>query len=404
MKRKMPLAPETPHGASLHCILVLLLLVASAAQAAVQPRIQSPTPDQAVFGEVDVSVLMSADEPVTRVEIFVNGVRRAVLTQPPFRTRIDVGEDNSSREFKVVAYGASGSTGTHTVATEAVRIDDQIEVRLQQLFVTVTRSGAADSRRILDLEQEDFRILDNGKPQEIVTFGKGEVPITAVLLLDTSESMQGERLEAARRGASVFLSGMRPDDEASLLMFSDRLLRATPFTQDRGELEQALAETEAVGGTSVNDFLYMSLKLLDSRIGRRAVVLLSDGFDVHSVLPIEEVLWKARTSQSLIYWIQLDDDAKEKSFNSAWRDHTANDREYQTLKKTVEESGGRILSIERIGELEYAFASIMKEMREQYVLGYYPTEFKKDGRWHKISVDVKRPGVKVRVREGYVDY
>ena len=374
------------------------------AEAAVQPRIQSPAPDQAVFGEVDVSVLMSADEPVTRVEIFVNGVRRAVLTQPPFRTKIDVGEDNSAREFKVVAYGASGSTGTHSVATEAIRIDDEIEVRLQQLFVTVTRSGAADARRILDLEQEDFRILDNGKTQEIVTFGKGEVPITAVLLLDTSESMQGERLEAARRGASVFLGGMRPDDEASLLMFSDRLLRVTPFTQDRGELEQALAETEAAGGTSVNDFLYMSLKLLDSRIGRRAVILLSDGFDVHSVLPIEEVLWKARTSQSLIYWIQLDDDGKEKSFNSAWRDHVANDKEYQTLKKTVEESGGRILGIERIGELEHAFASIMKEMREQYVLGYYPTDFKKDGKWHKISVDVKGSGMKVRVREGYVDY
>lgn len=382
----------------------LVVLSTGVVEAAVQPRIQSPTSNQPVFGEVEVSVAMSADEPVTRVEIFVNGVRRAVLTQAPFKTVIDVGEDNSSREFKVVAYGASGTTGTHSVATEAVRIDDQIEVRLQQLFVTVTRSGSEDSRRILDLEQGDFRIFDNGQAQEIVTFGKGEVPITAVLLLDTSESMQGERLEAARRGASVFLSGMRPDDEASLLMFSDRLLRATPFSQDRNELEQALAETEAVGGTSVNDFLYMSLKLLDSRIGRRAIILLSDGFDVHSVLPIDEVLWKARTSQSLIYWIQLDDDGKEKSFNSAWRDHKANDHEYQTLKKTVEESGGRILGIQRIGELEHAFASIMKEMREQYVLGYYPTAFKKDGKWHKISVDVKRPGVKVRVREGYVDY
>lgn len=403
LRERFVRALETPHGASLSGVLLLFLL-ASAAQAAVQPRIQSPSANQPVFGEVEVSVLMSADEPVTRVEIFVNGVRRAVLTQAPFKTVIDVGEDNSSREFRVVAYGASGASGSHSVATEAVRIDDQIEVRLQQLFVTVTRSGSADSPRILDLEQEDFRILDNGRAQEIVTFGKGEVPITAVLLLDTSESMQGERLEAARRGASVFLSGMRPDDEASLLMFSDRLLRATPFSQDRNELEQALAETEAVGGTSVNDFLYMSLKLLDSRIGRRAIVLLSDGFDVHSVLPIDEVLWKARTSQSLIYWIQLDDDGKEKSFNSAWRDHKANDHEYQTLRKTVEESGGRILSIQRIGELENAFASIMKEMREQYVLGYYPTDFKKDGKWHKIGVDVKRPGVKVRVREGYVDY
>lgn len=379
-------------------------LSAGVAQGAVKPHIQAPTADQPIFGEVDVAVQVSADEPVSRVEIFVNGVRRAVLTQPPFRTKIDVGEDNSAREFKVVAYGAKGGVGTDTVATDAIRIDEQLEVRLQQLFITVSRSGEADARRILDLEQEDFRIYDNGQQQEIVTFGKGEVPITAVLLLDTSESMQGDRLEAARRGASVFLGGMRPEDEASLLMFSDRLLRATHFTQDRSELEQALAEVEAVGGTSVNDFLYMSLKLLESRLGRRAVILLSDGFDVHSVLPIDEVLWKARTSQSLIYWIRLDEEQKEKSFNSAWRDHKGNDHEYQTLKKTVEESGGRILDIQRIGELEHAFASIMKELREQYVIGYYPTDFKKDGRWHKISVDVRRSGVKVRVREGYVDY
>jgi Ca-activated chloride channel family protein len=383
---------------------LMVVLTAGAVYAGVQPRIQAPSSDQPVFGEVDVAVQVAADEPVSRVEIYVNGVRRAVLTAPPFRTKIDVGEDNAQREFKVVAYGASGAVGTASVATQAVRIDEQLEVRLQQLYVTVSRSGSENAARILDLEQDDFRIYDNGKPQEVVTFGKGEVPITAVLLLDTSESMQGERLEAARRGASVFLGGMRPDDEASMILFSDRLLRATPFTQDRSVLEQALAETEAEGGTSVNDFLYMSLKLLDARIGRRAVILLSDGFDVHSVLPIDEVLWKARTSQSLIYWIQLDEGQQEKSFNSAWRDHKGNDHEYQTLKKTVVESGGRILNIQRIGELEHAFASIMREMREQYVLGYYPTDFKKDGRWHQIKVDVKRSGVKVRVREGYVDY
>lgn len=385
-------------------MLLFLLAAAAPANAAVQPRIQSPTADQPVFGKVEVAVQVTANEPVSRVEIYVNGIRRAVLTAPPFRTTLDVGDDNSEREFKVVAYGASGAVGTDTVATYAVRIDEQLEVRLQQLYITVSRSSDSDAARILDLEQDDFKIYDNGKPQEIITFGKGEVPLSAVLLLDTSESMAGERLEAARRGASTFLSGMRPDDEASLVLFADRLLRATPFTQDRGVLEQAMAETDAAGGTSVNDFLYMSLKLLDAQLGRRAVVLLSDGFDVHSVLPIDEVLWKARTSQALIYWIQLEDKQKEQSYNSAWRDHKGNDHEYQTLKKTVVESGGRIVKIQRIGELEHAFASIMKELREQYVIGYYPTEFKKDGRWHAIKVDVKRPGVKVRVREGYVDY
>jgi Ca-activated chloride channel family protein len=384
--------------------LLILALAAGVAGAAVQPRILSPSPDQAIFGEVDVAIQVAADEPVSRVEIFVNGVRRAVLTSPPWRTKLDMGDDNLQREFKVVAYGASGASAAATLDTVPVRIDEQMEVRLRQLYVTVTRSGGADSPRVLDLDQGDFQVFDNGKRQEIADFGKGEVPLTTVLLLDTSESMQGERLEAARRGASVFLSGMRQDDEASMVLFSDRLLRATHFTGDRSELEQALAETEASGGTAVNDFLYMSLKLLDARIGRRAVILLSDGFDVHSVLPIDEILWKARTSQSIIYWIQLDENQKETSFSSAWRDHVGNDHEYQTLKKTVLESGGRILKIEKANQLEGAFANVLRELREQYVLGYYPTDTKKDGRWHQIKVDVKRSGIKVRVREGYVDY
>lgn len=384
-------------------IVLALLALSSAAYAAVSPRIVSPTPDQPIFGQVEIAVEVSANEPVSRVEIFINGVRRAVLNAPPFRTTIDVGDDNTPREFKAVVYGTSGAMASDTVATNPIRIDEQMDVNLRQLYVTVTRSGS--DGRVLSLEQGDFRIFDNGKEQQVADFGKGEVPITAVLLLDTSESMQGERLDAARRGASTFLAGMRPDDEAMMLLFSDRMLRATPFTADRASLEQALAETEASGGTAVNDFLYTSLKLLDNRIGRRAIVLLSDGFDVHSVLPIDEVLWKARTSQSIIYWIQLDEDQKETSFNSAWRDHKGNDHEYQTLKKTVEESGGRILSIQRIGELDHAFASIMREMREQYVIGYYPTDAKRDGRWHEIKVNVVgRQGVKVRVREGYVDY
>ncbi len=384
--------------------LFILALAAGVAGAAVQPRIVAPAPDQAIFGQVDVAVQVAADEPVTRVEVFINGVRRAVINQPPWRTTIDVGDDNAQREFRVVAYGASGASAAATLETAPVRIDEQLDVQLRQLYVTVTRSGGADSPRILDLEQGDFEIYDNGKRQEIADFGKGEVPITAVLLLDTSESMQGERLEAARRGASTFLSGMRQDDEASLVLFSDRLLRATNFTGDRAELEQALAETEASGGTAVNDFLYMSLKLLDARIGRRAIILLSDGFDVHSVLPIDEVMWKARTSQSIIYWIQLDERQKETSFSSAWRDHIGNDHEYQDLKKTVLESGGRILRIDKASQLEDAFANVMRELREQYVLGYYPTDSKKDGRWHSIKVDAKRSGIKVRSRDGYVDY
>jgi VWFA-related protein len=258
-----------------------------------------------------------------------------------------------------------------------------------------------DGRSNLALEQDDFQVFDNGVPQQIVTFGRDELPLTAVLLLDTSESM-GERQEAVRRGARAFLDGMKPSDEAMLALFSDRLLRFTPFTSDKKTLDSAIVNTQASGGTAVNDFLYLSLKLLDARQGQRVVVLFSDGSDVHSVLPAADVLWKARAGQSLIYWIQLG--GKHQSFTSAWRDFKGNDREYETLENAVRESGGRTLQIDRIEDLEGAFRNILQELRQQYALGYYATTSKGDGSWHKVNVQLKGRGGRVRSREGYADY
>lgn len=381
--------------------LVLTLFAAGAARAGVQARIESPLPDQAVFGPTLVKVQIVAGDPVARIEVFVNGKLVGTMTQPPYELTYDAGEANIEREFKVVVHSTLGESFAGSVVTRPVQIDDEMELRLQQLFVTVARGG----ERALDLEEGDFRIFDNGKPQKIVTFGKGELPLTAVLLVDTSESMKGERLEAARRGVDAFLKDMKPLDEAMLVLFSDRLLRATPFQQEaKDQLGRVVTETEASGGTAVNDFLYMSLKMLEPRLGRRVVILLSDGSDVHSVLPMSEVLWKARTSQAMIYWIQLEGGEKHRSYASAWRDAKSNTAEYESLQKAVLESGGRILPIDRVGEIEHAFRNVLRELREQYVLGYYPTDVRKDGRWHEVKVDVKGLGLQVRTRDGYVDF
>jgi len=376
---------------------ILTLLLAGAASAQVAVHILSPSSDQPIFGPLDVKVGVQAREPIDRVEVFVNGKLMGFSKTPPYRVRIDVGDDNVRREFRAVAYTRSGATGADTLVTNPVQIMDELDLKLRALFVTVTRDG----ERTLNLDQGDFQIFDNGAPQEIVTFGRDELPLTAVLLLDTSESMREKELEAVRQGAKAFLDGMKPADEAMVALFSDRLLRLTPFTSDKATLASTLSGVKSAGGTAVNDFLYLSLKALEMRQGQRVVVLFSDGSDVHSVLPASDVLWKARAGQALIYWIQLG--GKHKSFTSAWRDYTANDREYDELEQAVRESGGRILPIERVGELELAFRNILQELRQQYALGYYPNNSKGDGKWHKIDVRVKGAG-RVRTREGYADY
>ena len=388
----------TPNRAVLGVAAGLFLLAAAAlGQPAV--RIQSPRPDQPVFGPTQVEVGVKSGEAVERVEVFVNGKLVGTAKTPPYRVNADLGEENVRREFKAVAHTASGAVGTDTVVTVPVQVNDEMNLKLRALFASVVHGGRSN----LTLGQDDFEVLDNGVPQQIVTFGRDELPLTAVLLLDTSESMrEGNRLEAVRRGARAFLDGMKPADEAMLALFSDRLLRFTPFLSDTKALDAAITSTPAAGGTAVNDFLYLSLKLLDARQGQRVVVLFSDGSDVHSVLPASDVLWKARAGQSLIYWIQLG--GKHQSFTSAWRDYQGNDREYETLEKAVRESGGRTLSIERLEDLEGAFRSILQELRQQYALGYYPTTAKGDGTWHKVDVRVRGFSGRVRTREGYADY
>ena len=373
------------------------LLLAGAALGQVAVKIQAPAPDQPVFGPTDVEVGVRTAEPVSQVELFVNGKLMGTAQKAPYRFNVDLGDENVRREFRVVAHTVSGATGADTLVTVPVQINDEMNLKLRALFVSVVSGG----RNNLAFEQDDFQVFDNGAPQQIVTFGRDELPLTAVLLLDTSESMQGDRQDAVRRGAKAFLDGMKPADEAMLALFSDRLLRFTPFTSDKKTLDSAITATQAAGGTAVNDFLYLSLKLLDARQGQRVVVLFSDGSDVHSVLPASDVLWKARAGQSLIYWIQLG--GKHQSFTSAWRDFKGNDREYETLEKAVEESGGRILPIQRIEELEGAFRNILQELRQQYALGYYATTAKGDGAWHKVEVRVKGRG-RVHTREGYADY
>jgi Ca-activated chloride channel family protein len=384
----------------LGAVLALGLLTTGAARAAVGVQIDSPADGAPIFGQTEVKVQVGAGEPVTKVEIYINGKLLGTMTKPPYTLTVDAGDENLKRELKVVAYGPAGVIGSSSRTVQPVQIDDTIDLKLQQLFVTVNRGES----RALDLSEADFRISDNGKSQQIVTFGKGELPLTAVLLLDTSESMKGERLEGVRRGAKAFLQGMKPLDEAALVMFSDRLLQLTPFSEDKQTLAQALTKTEAAGGTAVNDFLYMSLKLLEPRLGRRVVILLSDGSDVHSVVPMSDVLWKSRTGQAMIYWIQLEGGEKHHSYTSAWRNAELNDKEYETLEKAVVESGGRIQRIDKTAELEGAFRSILQELREQYVIGYYPSDVRKDGRWHDVSVNVQSYGVRVRTRDGYLDF
>ncbi|MEM8963003.1 MAG: VWA domain-containing protein [Acidobacteriota bacterium] len=357
-----------------------------------------PTGLEAVFGQITVEADVQAPEAV-EVELFVDGRSFGSLDTPPYRWQVDVGQNNQGHTFEVVATGASGVTDRSTIKTPAIKINEEVDVALQQLYVTVMRSNG---ERVLDLVQGDFDVVDDGKRQNIVTFARGDLPLTAVFLIDASESMKGERFRSALRGAEVFVRGMKDLDEASLVLFSDHILKSTSFTNNAEALLDPLEGVEPGGNTSINDHLYLALKRLERRQGRRVVVLFTDGADLHSVLDMADVVWTARRSQALIYWLRLGDGSAD--FSTAWRNFEGNRAQLEKLTRAVEESGGRINDLNGIDEIEPAFRDLLRELREQYVLGYYPTNDRDDGRWRDVDVDVDRSGTSIRARDGYVDF
>lgn len=366
----------------------------------IEVTITSPTGDHAVFDRVEVTALVEAQVPIERVEFFLDGRRFATVARPPYSAWVDVGEENAVRHFTVIAVGSSGARVGAAVSTPAVEIDFVVDAPLQQLYVTATR----EDRPALDLQQSDFRILDSGVEQELITFERGDVPMTIAVLVDVSESMRGEQLRVALDAARGFLSRLSPLDEALILTFSDRTHRLTTSSSEIGSLAEALDDLQPGGGTTLNDHLYLALRLLEGRQGRPVIILLSDGADTLSFLTMEEVLWKVHRSNAVIYRIHLHPiGIRSVPLATAWRSTEEHADEVEGLEEAVDDSGGRVTALARIEELEQALDEVLLELRQQYVLGYYPTDPKDDGTWRPVRVEVGKPDIELRTRAGYID-
>lgn len=365
-------------------------------------KVVSPPGGAPAFGEVDLAVKVKGPVPLQHVDYYVDGQRAGRVTSPPWKLRFDLGQSNVGHLIRAVGVDVLGGNGEAQVRTATIASDMSFDVRLQQLFVSVTSSGQA----VQGLRQGDFEIVnDEGDREAITTFGGGDLPISAVLLLDSSESMKGAPLKAALAGVQAFVDRTRADDETMVAFFSDRLISATTFIKDDAALKRALGEVEAAGGSAVNDHLYYALNRLVPRLGRRVVVVLSDGLDVSSFLDMEQVLERARRSQAMVYWLRLEDAEGGKGapkYITSWRNATDNQRQYQTLEQLVTESGGRILKIRQVEQIDDSFRQVIDELRQQYVIGFQPHDARGTGHWRPLKVKV-RGEFAVRTRAGFVD-
>jgi Ca-activated chloride channel homolog len=276
-------------------------------------------------------------------------------------------------------------------------------VDLVSLSVTATN---AQGQYVTGLTREDFLVLEDGLPQELVFFSPAEAKLAISLLIDSSGSM-GERMALTRRAASRFIGQLRPGDIAQVVEFNTRVHVLQGFTSDHQALHKAIGSIAAGGQTSLYNAIYIALRTFDSRpdaideTRRHVVVVLSDGEDTSSLITYESVLDAARRSQSVIFSIGLALDPALGQGRGPAPGRLFVESPRFILRQLADQTGGRLLLTDRADDLETIYDAIADELAHQYILGYQPRPVDGDDEWRTIGVRVNQPNVQARTRPGY---
>jgi Ca-activated chloride channel family protein len=269
----------------------------------------------------------------------------------------------------------------------------KIKVTTESVPVYVTVMDA-EKRLVPDLVIDDFEVLDNGKPQTINVFENKPVPITTVVMIDTSGSMT-TALDLVKEGAEQFLLRLLPDDRAQVGEFSDKIkFHPGSFIDDRDRLVYLLKNELDFGyPTRLYDAVDESLARLETADGRKVVLVFTDGDDTSSKVGVGKVMDRAREKDVMIYAVGL----VNEYFNGQSRVRSQPDR---GLKKLAEDTGGGYFELKRTADLNSTFTRVAQELHSQYVLGFSPETM--DGKVHKLDVRVKKGGMSARARKTYV--
>jgi Ca-activated chloride channel homolog len=257
------------------------------------------------------------------------------------------------------------------------------------LFTTVFD---AESRIVPGLTQDDFDVFDNDKPQPLVVFRSENLPITAIVMLDTSGSMTGS-IALLKSAAEQFLIRLLPDDKASVGAFNDKIELNSGFTSNRDKLVSQVKDLDYGNGTRLFDAISESLDALHGIDGRRVILVFTDGDDTASRIGRGTVLDRARADEVMIYAIGL----QSEYFADGRMIRSKPD---SGLKKLADETGGGYFELKKTADLGPTFSRVAQELHSQYVLGFEPKQL--DGKVHKLAVKMKQPGMTARARKSYL--
>ncbi len=288
----------------------------------------------------------------------------------------------------------------------------KIEVDVSQTFLSVSvRAPGGGFYR--GLTRQDFQVLEDDVPQEIINFAFESVPVKVVLLIDASGSTSMSQA-SIRRAARRFAEALGAEDRIAIITFNHAVKLILEWTNELENVDLALASIYAKGSTVLHDALYVTFDdLLADESGKRAVLLLTDGVDQGSMVSFEEAFDLAVRSEALVYVASKLDEYRANAIAGRHLFRSRGQLVPEALKdgyivkmkgqleRIAQLTGGVVLEAQAFSSLTEVFRTVADELKNQYYLSYVPTNKARDGNWRKVTVRVRRPGVVARTRPGY---
>jgi VWFA-related protein len=249
-----------------------------------------------------------------------------------------------------------------------------------------------DNHLITGLERAHFRLWEDKVEQVITHFAAEDAPVSIALVFDSSGSM-GDKLRKSRAAVTEFLKTANPEDEFSLIQFSDEAQVLQTLTSRSEDIQNRLRSIEARGRTALLDGILMAMdELKNAKHSRKAILILSDGGDNASRFTVRDLINRVREADVQIYSIGIMEPLGRR-FRSPEEMAGA-----ALLQEIAQQSGGRLFEVDDINGLPGIAGNIGMALRNQYVLGYVPATQKRDGKYHRVQVKVEPPNGQTRLR------
>jgi Ca-activated chloride channel family protein len=257
-----------------------------------------------------------------------------------------------------------------------------LDVDLALVNVTVTDPY---NRLVTGLDPDNFRVYEDNIEQEVVTFSSEDVPISIGVIFDYSGSMSN-KIGKAREAAVQFFKTANPQDEFFLVSFNERAELTSAFTNSVEDLQSRMMLAVPKGRTALLDAIYLGLsQMRGAKNGKRALLILSDGGDNHSRYNESDIKRLVKEADTQLYAIGIFDPL-------GYRNRTPEELNGPSLLSEVTEmTGGRVFAVENLNDLPDIASKIGMELRNQYVLGYRPSNKAHDARWRKIKIKLRAP-------------